>query len=202
ALFLMNSSEWHSPQRLCKPLPKDIRACNSRRGTGEGEGSGNSARPQNLEPSHADKIVRQLLTFVKKFGLEHPELKQYGEQEEPLFMGRIVKENLPLSTHRRPYVRFSEEARGPSGQSQLQPAQMRIDCPLESDYSPSPRFRDRREKDRSDLVLLLSDSSTSLFSGDVPLGILPVASIGIGASRFIPANRFSGHCDPCRADQK
>src|SRR2546428_6653400 len=81
-----------------------------------------SARPQNLEPSHAVKIVRQLLTFVKKFGLEHPELKQFGEQEEPLFMGRIVKENLPLSTHRRPYVRFSEEARGPSGQSQLQPA--------------------------------------------------------------------------------
>ena len=51
------------------------------------------------------------------------------------------------------------------------------------------------EKDRSDLVLFLSDSSTSLFSGDVPLGILPVASLGIGASRC-------GHCDPCRADQK
>jgi len=55
-------------------------------------------------------------------------LKQSGEQEEPLFMALIVKENLPLSTHRRPYLRFSEEARGPSGQSQLQPAQMRIDC--------------------------------------------------------------------------
>jgi len=50
-------------QRLCKPVAKDIRACNSQ--TGEGEGSGNSARPQNLEPSHAVKIVRQLLTFVK-----------------------------------------------------------------------------------------------------------------------------------------
>ena len=92
---------------------------------------------------------------LSKFGLEHPKLKQSGEQEEPLFMALIVKENLPLSTHRRPYLRFSEEARGPSGQSQLQPAQMRIDCPLESDYSPSPRFRDRREKDRSDLVLFL-----------------------------------------------
>ena len=116
-------------------------------------------------------------------------------------MALIVKENLPLSTHRRPYLRFSEEARGPSGQSQLQPAQMRIDCPLESDYSPDQEL-ETDGKDRSDLVLFLSDSSTSLFSGDVPLGILPVASIGIGASRFIPANRFSGHCDPCRADQK
>src|SRR5438067_301326 len=36
-------------------------------------------------------------------------------------MALIVKENLPLSTHRRPYLRFSEEARGPSGQSQLTP---------------------------------------------------------------------------------
>ena len=82
----------------------------------------------------AVKIVRQLLTLsgsylpLSKFGLEHPKLKQSGEQEEPLFMALIVKENLPLSTHRRPYLRFSEEARGPSGQSQLQPAQMRIDC--------------------------------------------------------------------------
>jgi len=32
---------------------------------GEGEGSGNSARPQNLEPSHTVVIVRRLLTFVK-----------------------------------------------------------------------------------------------------------------------------------------
>ena len=103
-------------------------------------------------PSHAAKIVRQLLTFVKKFGLEHPKLKQSGEQEEPLFMALIVKENLPLSTHRRPYLRFSEEARGPSGQSQLQPAQMRIDCSLESDYSPEQEL-ETDGKDRSDLVL-------------------------------------------------
>src|SRR3989442_11077998 len=34
-------------------------------GDGEGEGSGNSARPQNLEPSHTVVIVRRLLTFVK-----------------------------------------------------------------------------------------------------------------------------------------
>src|SRR5207247_8780329 len=79
-------------------------------------------------------------------------LKQSGEQEEPLFMALIVKENLPLSTHRRPYLRFSEEARGPSGQSQLQPAQMRIDCSLESDYSPEQEL-ETDGKDRSDLVL-------------------------------------------------
>src|SRR5207245_1098001 len=91
-------------------------------------------------PSHAAKIVRQLLTFVKKFGLEHPKLKQSGEQEEPLFMALIVKENLPLSTHRRPYLRFSEEARGPSGQSQLQPAQMRIDLPTGIRLFSRPRI--------------------------------------------------------------
>src|SRR5438093_10963596 len=34
-------------------------------GDGEGEGSGNSARPQNLEPSHTVVIVRRLLTFFK-----------------------------------------------------------------------------------------------------------------------------------------
>src|SRR5438874_8921946 len=92
--------------------------------------------PPLLKNAHLTRFFGSYLP-LSKCGLEHPELKQSGEQEEPLFMALIVKENLPLSTHRRPYLRFSEEARGPSGQSQLQPAQMRIDCPLESDYSPS-----------------------------------------------------------------
>src|SRR6266700_2559389 len=90
------------------------------------------------------RSIQYIMYFAK--------LKQSGEQEEPLFMALIVKENLPLSTHRRPYLRFSEEARGPSGQSQLQPAQMRIDCSLESDYSPDQEL-ETDGKDRSDLVL-------------------------------------------------
>src|SRR2546428_2839755 len=38
---------------------------NSRRGRGKGRAVARSARPQNLEPSHAVRIVRQLLIFVK-----------------------------------------------------------------------------------------------------------------------------------------
>ena len=101
---------------------------------------------------------------LSKFGLEHPKLKQSGEQEEPLFMALIVKENLPLSTHRRPYLRFSEEARGPSGQSQLQPAQMRIDC-TETQLFSRPRI-ETDEKGRSDLVLFLfAIQRASYFAG-------------------------------------
>ncbi len=35
---------------------------------------------------------------LSKFGLEHPKLKQSGEQEEPLFMALIVKENPTVNT--------------------------------------------------------------------------------------------------------
>src|SRR5438552_15133443 len=113
-------------------------------GRGKGRAVAIAHGHRTLSRPTPSRIVRQLLTFVKKFGLEHPKLKQSGEQEEPLFVALIVKENLPLSTHRRPYLRFSEEARGPSGQSQLQPAQMRIDCPLESDYSPDQELETER----------------------------------------------------------
>ena len=62
---------------------------NSKRGRREEEGSEEvpiTCHGHKTLPSHAVKIVRQLLTFVKKFGLEHPKLKQSGEQEEPLFI--------------------------------------------------------------------------------------------------------------------
>src|SRR5437899_12263774 len=81
-------------------------------------------------------------------------------------MALIVKDNLPRSTHRRPYLRFSEEARGPSGQSQLQPAQMRIDCPTGIRLFSEQDLETERKKDRSDLVLFLfAIQRASYFAG-------------------------------------
>src|SRR5437016_9415543 len=51
----------------------DLRACNPKRGRREEKSRGWKrqslvSRPQNHEPSHAVKILRQLLTFVKGIG--------------------------------------------------------------------------------------------------------------------------------------
>src|SRR5438552_6640934 len=83
------------PQRLCKPLPKDIRACNSRRGTGEGEGSGNSARPQNLEPSHAVKNCPAATYLCQKVRSGTPETEAVWGTRRATFCGPDRKGKSP-----------------------------------------------------------------------------------------------------------
>src|SRR5438046_2869574 len=63
---------------------------------------------QNLEPSRRQDFPAATYLCQKvRFGTPETEavrgtMKQSGEQEEPLFMALIVRENLPLSTHRGP----------------------------------------------------------------------------------------------------